>query len=579
MNFRLTGILALAALLLGVAIVFWDRDEDSARQRLEQARRAFRFDAARVDRLVIESDNLSLECARRGRQWHLVRPLAARADPVAIERLLGALQELPRGDLLLPPRRAASDLAPYGFAPPRARIAIGEGAATNWIEVGRRTPLGDGIYVRQPAEAGMVRIPPDLLDLLPAGPGSWRDRGLLAGEPAGIQRLDLRTPASYIQLVRDDRAGWRLFQPLSARADPAAVTAIIEKLLACATVEFVQDNAADLAPYGLDGASAVVAALNTDTGDGTQMLSLGAPLPRDPALVYARLQGENSVHAVPQDVRQALLVSPDQLRDRRLPVPDPDDIRTLAIESGDQRLVLAREADGSWRMEYPVRAPADTETVAGLLRTWSALRLGDLESPGPDRPEDWIRTIRIEARPDRGPAIVLRVAPAPGGGARLAIAGDSAVARMDASALLDFTLDPLAYRSRDVLAVVPDDVTAVELAFGGQTWRHVRDPETGGWNGSAAWIADLLAGLAPLRAEALVDSASPAARGLDRNAPFLTLTLQLAGQTGLATTLWIGPELVPGGPRLATLRGRELLFTLSPRTVLALLPPAPAPAE
>ena len=166
MNFRLTGILALAVLLLGVAIAFWDRDEDTARQRLEQARRAFRFDAARVDRLVLESDNVSLECVRRGRQWHLVRPLAARADPVAIERLLGALQELPRGDLLLPPRRAANDLAPYGFAPPRARIAIVEGTATNWIEIGRRTPLGDGIYVRQPAQAGMVRIPPDLLDRL-----------------------------------------------------------------------------------------------------------------------------------------------------------------------------------------------------------------------------------------------------------------------------------------------------------------------------------------------------------------------------------------------------------------------------
>ena len=579
MNFRLTGILALAVLLLGVAIAFWDRDEDTARQRLEQARRAFRFDAARVDRLVLESDNVSLECVRRGRQWHLVRPLAARADPVAIERLLGALQELPRGDLLLPPRRAANDLAPYGFAPPRARIAIVEGTATNWIEIGRRTPLGDGIYVRQPAQAGMVRIPPDLLDLLPASAAAWRDRALLAGESAGIQRLDLRTPAGDLQLVRTDRSGWRLFQPFSARADSAAVSAMIEKLLACSAVQFVQDNVADLAPYGLDGASAVVAALNTDTGDGTQMLSVGSPLPHDPALVYARLHGETSVYAVPEEIRRALLVPPDQLRDRRLPVPDPADIRTLAVESGDQRLVLTQAEEGAWRLEYPLRAPADTESVNGLLKHWAALRLGPLENGPPDENGGWTRTIRIDGRSDRAPAAGLRVAPAPGGGARLAIAGDSAVAHMDSPDLLDFTLDPLAYRSRDVLAVLPDDVAAVELAFAGQTWRQERDPATGGWNGSAAWIPDLLAVLAPLRAEALVGPDSPAARSLDRTAPFLTLTLHLAGQSGLATTLWIGPELAPGGPRLATLRGRELLFTLSPRTVLALLPPAPAPAE
>lgn len=61
MNLRLTGILALIAALLGILIVFWDRDEDSTRARLEQARRAFRFDPARVDGLLIESGDLRIE--------------------------------------------------------------------------------------------------------------------------------------------------------------------------------------------------------------------------------------------------------------------------------------------------------------------------------------------------------------------------------------------------------------------------------------------------------------------------------------------------------------------------------------
>ena len=84
MNFRLTGILALVAACLGLLILFWDRDGDTARTRLEQARRAFRFDPARVDRLLIEAGDLAIECRLQGRQWYLVRPIAARADPVAI---------------------------------------------------------------------------------------------------------------------------------------------------------------------------------------------------------------------------------------------------------------------------------------------------------------------------------------------------------------------------------------------------------------------------------------------------------------------------------------------------------------
>ena len=125
MSFRLTGMLALVAAALALLIAFADRDDETARARLEQTRRAFRFDPARVDGLIIETDGQAIECRHDGRRWRLVRPIAARADPLAIARLLGALQELPRGDVLLPPKRAGNPYAPYGLDAPRAAIEIG----------------------------------------------------------------------------------------------------------------------------------------------------------------------------------------------------------------------------------------------------------------------------------------------------------------------------------------------------------------------------------------------------------------------------------------------------------------------
>ena len=38
MNFRLTGILSLAATFLALVILFWDQDDDTARARLETLR-------------------------------------------------------------------------------------------------------------------------------------------------------------------------------------------------------------------------------------------------------------------------------------------------------------------------------------------------------------------------------------------------------------------------------------------------------------------------------------------------------------------------------------------------------------
>ncbi len=578
MNFRLTGFLALATAFLALLILFWDQDDDTVRARLEQARRAFRFDPARVDRLLIESDDRTIECRLQDHQWHLVRPIAARADPVAIERLLGALQELPRGDIILPPRRVDDPYAPYGLDSPRARLSLIQGAVTNRILVGRRTPIGDGVYVRQSDHAGLARISTALLDLLPADPNALRDRSLLSGAPAAIERLDIRGPSGYLQLARDAQGTWRIFQPFTARVDPATVSALVETLLACSVVHFVQDAVSDLAPYGLDPQNAFTAVLNTDSGDASQMLAFGDPLPNDPSLVYARLQAENSIYAVPLSVRQALLVRPEDLRDRHIPGLDPDSIQGVRVQQGESVLEFSRDGDDHWQLLAPLRAPAEDEAILSLLRSWPAVRLTAFDPPL-TTPPPMDRTLRIERRNSSEPPVLLHLGPNPKDptSALIAIDGDSSTAVASPSTLLDFPLDPLAYRSKDILSIPEEDIVSLRIDSGPQTLQIVRDPSTGQWSPPSPWIGRLLAALSPLRAVSLLSAAdAPPPSEAAFASPHLTLALTLRGQSGLATTLWVGPEQSPGGPRLASLRGRDLSFTLSPDTVQALLPP-PAP--
>ena len=429
MNFRSTAVLAFVAACLALFLAFWGRDDDAIRGH-DQIRRAFRFDPARVERLQVETPDLLVECVREGAQWKLVRPIAARANPVAVERLLGALQELPRGDLVILPRRSPHPYAPYGLDEPRARIEIVEGAATNRIHVGRRTPLGDGVYVRQPDRPGLLRIRAEVLDLLPASVEALRDRSLLAGSPAAIDRLDVRGPSGYIQLVRDADGSWRLFQPFTARADSASVVAIVEQILACNVVQFVQDGVRDLAPYGLDNHGAVTALLNSPASQGSQLLALGDPLPNAPHLVYARLQAESSVYAVPLAVRQALLVRPDDLRDRRIPGLVPEAIRSVRVEDGDSSLELVRDPDGAWNLAAPFVAPANSAAVDSLLRSWSNVRLVSFESTPPADPPPFSRRILVELRAPRALPIELLLGPHPTDPSlsRVSISGDSTVA-------------------------------------------------------------------------------------------------------------------------------------------------------
>ena len=579
MNIRLTAILSLVAVFLGLLIAFWDRDGDTARERLEQARRAFRFNPERVDRLLIESSDLSIECRLKEGRWNLVRPITSRADPVAIERLLGALQELPRGNIILPPRRGPDAYAPYGLDHPRTQIAIIEGTSTNRILIGHRTPLGDGVYVRQSDHAGLARLNLSLLELIPNSADALRDRSLLTGSVASIERLDIRSPAGYIQLARNGNGEWRIFQPFTARADTAVVSALIEELLACHITQFVQDAVSDLAPYGLNSQSAVTAVLNTDSGEGSQMLSFGDPLPNAPSLVYGRLQAEQSIYAVPLGVREALLIRPDTLRDRRIPGMDPESIQRVRVEESETVLEFIRDSEDHWQIEAPLRAPADDKAIQALLHSWTKVRLTDFETSTPTSPPPPLtRTLHITSQNPQEAPVVLYLGSnlAQEGTAHIRIDGESSMAIATPSRLLDFPLDPLLYHTKDLLSIPTDDIIRLTLTTPDQTLQVDRNPASGQWTPDLPWMENLLSTLTPLRAESILpEEAAQAVMKTEWPRPDLTLTIQMRGQSGLGITLLIGPADSPGGVHPAKIRGRDIAFTLSPVTVDLLTPPSP----
>lgn len=579
MNLRLTIILAAIATLLGLAVAFWGRDDDLLRSRYEQARRAFRFDAPRVERLLIQTDDLDLECQRRQDQWRLIRPVEARADAVAIDRLLGGLQDLSRGDIILPPRHSPDPYGPYGLDAPRIRLALVEGGATNHILIGRRTPLGDGVYVRQAEQTAIARLHADLLDLLPTSVVAMRDRSLLSGDAAAIDRLDIRSSTGFIQLARDGDGTWHMFQPVTARVDSTAIAALIENLLAGHIVQFVQDGVSDLAPYGLDNHSAITVVLNSASHHGTQMLALGDPLPNAPALVYARLQAEPSVYAVPADLRTTLDIRPDDLRDRRLPGFPLQSIQHFRIADGEIGLEFTRDEAGQWRMIAPVQTPADSAAVDALLQSWGDIRIAEFESPPLTNPPPLTRSLWMDMRDARYPPVSVQMGRHPHNTNqfRLVLADDPLVAIASPPHLIDLPLDPFLYRSREVLSILPADVEAIQVRTADQSFSFARRSSTGEWAPNAPWVEPLCAQLAPLRAQAIFARQDTGDMGFD--APQVALTIRLRGQTGLAATLLVGAETTPDGPRWATLRGRDYIFTLAPEVVAALCPPPAATPE
>ena len=317
--------------------------------------------------------------------------------------------------------------------------------------------------------------------------------------------------------------------------------------------------------------------MNHDSGAGRLILSLGDPLPNAPERCYARLQAENSVYAVPIALRPALQVKPDDLRDRRLPPISPEDIQRIQIEDNGNRLEWLHDSSLGWQLTAPLQAPANPEAVQQILRQWTDVRLTAFIPPAaPTTNSAKPRTIRLYSRNESAPLTIQISAPTPPTNAMwVAIEGDLYPALAAPTDLLTMPLNPLAFRSRDVLSIPAADIVSMKLTTNGTTIHTQRDPATGQWTPDAPWLPAVLAMFNPLQAEEWLENTSPQANAA-WNQPWLTVELGLREQSGLSISLLVAeppPPDAADAPQPAMIRGRDLLFTLSPATLETLMLP------
>ena len=93
--------------------------------------------------------------------------------------------------------------------------------------------------------------------------------------------------------------------------------------------------------------------------------------------IYARLEGDSVILALPDKLMEVLPKNPLAFRDRTVIHEAPGQIERLTIQRGDRVVEVEPETQGSpnaWRMLRPVEAPADVPTVTQVVTLLSHLR-------------------------------------------------------------------------------------------------------------------------------------------------------------------------------------------------------------
>jgi hypothetical protein len=189
---------------------------------------------------------------------------------------------------------------------------------------------------------------------------------ILSLNQADIIRLAIhRKDVPKLELSRNDSGVWEITAPKALAADKEAVSGVLSTLSALKSERLIEDNASDLAAYGLAAPPLDIEFTLKD--NKTQQLLVGDQTPTGNAY-YVMLAGDPRLFTLASYNKTSMDKTANDLRDKRLLTADFDKVSQIELTSRKQDITFARVKD-AWQILKPRPLRADTNQVDDLIRS------------------------------------------------------------------------------------------------------------------------------------------------------------------------------------------------------------------
>lgn len=189
---------------------------------------------------------------------------------------------------------------------------------------------------------------------------------ILSLNQADIIRLAIhRKDVPKLELSRNDSGVWEITAPKALAADKEAVSGLLSTLSSLKSERLIEDNASDLAAYGLAAPPLDIEFTLKD--NKTQKLLVGDQTPTGNGY-YVMLAGDPRLFTLASYNKASLDKTANDLRDKRLLTADFDKVSQIELTSRKQDITFARVKD-AWQLLKPRPLRVDTNQVDSLIRS------------------------------------------------------------------------------------------------------------------------------------------------------------------------------------------------------------------
>lgn len=329
-------------------------------------------------------------------QWRIRQPESRRADPQAVEALLGYVADtkilsfVHTADRSEEGAATAADLGiAYGCTPDEAILTArfwytGARSGFEFHELLAGKPAldsSDSVYLLSTEEGLVVTVPNTFPHALKVPPDVLRDHRLWPVAPADVSRVGLKSESGSVVVSRGTDGTWALNDPIQAPADPAVCSNMVTRIATLKDIGMADQTEParyDLAVEWTFGTpsqtcTALVSKVAAPEGTGT-----GFDWFLPAAGTTQRVAGD----ALPADFGSSAFFA--SLRDRSVLQLGDTPLAALTIQTGTNLLVQATPGpDGSWTVQPSASTGPQTSTIGTVLAACRDLRAARVEALAP----------------------------------------------------------------------------------------------------------------------------------------------------------------------------------------------------
>ena len=313
MNFtKKTLFWFIVLIALSGAFFFFDKKEEAVKQLKEEQLKLLPTAVKDVSEFWINyiKENRQIKVAREKDGWQVVHPLSAKGDTKAIEKLLTNVVTS-RKDAVLFEKVEQAKLAELGLGDPEVEMGVKSANGETIIVFGERGPTNNVAYAMFKGRPEVYRVHSDLKKEVSKDTYALRDKTILDFDPAKLKRLEIVKNGSPRVVIVQNQSKWNMLEP---KAGIASMAKVLEYLYAIKNGEikaFVDENPADLAPYGLSSPMLQLTILQ-EQKEKPYILTIGSK-DRAKRGYFAKVDQAKKVFDVEEGLVDTLILNMDKL--------------------------------------------------------------------------------------------------------------------------------------------------------------------------------------------------------------------------------------------------------------------------